>query len=100
MDPISKAFVASIGRFAADQRVPVVEFPKGSVRRTWRTSAWPLSRPPAVSRGFACFGLPLGCPRGTRLPGGSATKRRIGFSGDCTRALGQAVPARFLPEDP
>jgi hypothetical protein len=29
MDPISRAFVASIHRFAHDQRVPVVEFEKG-----------------------------------------------------------------------
>ncbi len=29
MDPISKAFVAAIGRFAVAQGVPVVEFAKG-----------------------------------------------------------------------
>jgi hypothetical protein len=29
MDPISRAFVASVDRFAADQRVPVISFEKG-----------------------------------------------------------------------
>ena len=39
-DPISKAFVASIQRFAAERGIPIVRFEKGSARATWHSSTW------------------------------------------------------------
>ena len=42
-DPISKQFVASIQRFAAEREIPVVRFGRISARTTSRTSIWPGS---------------------------------------------------------
>ncbi len=48
-DPISKQFVAPIGRFAALREVPIVRFEKGQRKDDVARSSWPGSVSPRGS---------------------------------------------------